>query len=361
MSGPSRQAGEDDAGAGPEPEPEPEPEASGMALPEAEGGSAAREGRLPEPEQPAPVFDHATGTALPPDEAWRRAEADAAARAAPGAVPPGCAEAEGEGLGPDDIRAGGMDAEGRTVAEVYGRSRKRFAVYRVQSGDVWVQFAQNTVEADRQRAAVANLCDLRWDIDCLADGSRRAAHYHRELAAGLQLALVGEADSAEGKLRRALAALKQERERTGRLRYMGFATLSALAMLLLLTLGSEVLLPFETPQENLWLAGKAGLVGAFFSIALAIRGRTVAPDNDRMENALEGAVRLGIGVIAGGFLLLALGSGFVTDLVSGGTASGGLARGWMHVAVLGFLGGFAERLVPDLLDRVHDGNGAAAR
>jgi hypothetical protein len=324
---------------------------------ETDGTSAAPE---PADTTAAPVADIATGEELPPDEALRRAaagpEETAQARDRKPSDTPDDAAAESRSRDGckvvADIRVNRHDSEEREIIEIYGRSSKLFAVYRVKGGDVWVQFADDQSTAAKQRAAVAKLCGMRWDLDKLADGWRREQHYHHELAGGLQLALTEEQVNAEGKISHALAALKEERQRFGRIYYMGFATITAVALLLLLSLGSELIMPLQQPQENFWLAGKAGLVGAYFSIALAIRGRTVALDNDWMGNALEGAVRLIIGVIAGGFLLLAFGSGLVTDILSGGTSpTNTIIKGWQHAAVLGFLGGFAERMVPDLLKK----------
>jgi hypothetical protein len=53
--------------------------------------------------------------------------------------------------------------------------------------------------------------------------------------------------------------------------------------------------PFQDSSSNLWLAGMAGLVGAAFCIALAIRGRTVALDTERLDNVTDGVLRLSIG------------------------------------------------------------------
>lgn len=255
-----------------------------------------------------------------------------------------------------DVSKGTEDIEGRRVEEVYARkgAPKGYAVYKVKDGDVWVQMSDDAEGANVQRTALGKVSILRWDIDRLADDWKREAHYHRELAAGLQLALQGNEQEAQDKLTRVLDALRQERAIAGRVQYMVYAALTALALLCVLYVFSESVYPFTTPSTNVWLAGKGGLMGAFLSIAISIRGRTVALDNDSMSNALEGAVRLSIGVIAGGFLLLALGSGFLTRVVAGditGVASGGQIANWQAAVILGFLGGFVERLVPNLLDK----------
>src|SRR4029077_19291399 len=96
---------------------------------------------------------------------------------------------------------------------------------------------------------------------------------------------------------------------------------------------------------------KAGLVGAAFSIALGIRNRTVGLDLNRLDNITDGVLRLLIGVIAAGVLLLILASGILPNMKIGDmTVSGGI-NSWKVVMVVGFIGGFLERLVPDLLEK----------
>jgi multisubunit Na+/H+ antiporter MnhB subunit len=121
--------------------------------------------------------------------------------------------------------------------------------------------------------------------------------------------------------------------------------------------------PFEEASSNLWLAGKAGLVGAAFSIALAIRGRTVALDTDLIDNVTDGTLRLLIGVVAAGVLLLLLASGILPNLTIGNANFSGSGLNWQMVLVVGFVGGFLERLVPDLLEKKNpqgNGNNATA-
>ena len=69
-----------------------------------------------------------------------------------------------------------------------------------------------------------------------------------------------------------------------------------------------------------------------------------------------------IGLISGGFLLLLLGSGMPPKLGSG-TAEFSMDKlGWKVVAVLGFVAGFVERMVPDLLNGAHEqASGAPAQ
>ncbi|MEG3166518.1 hypothetical protein U1701_18260 [Sphingomonas sp. PB2P19] len=98
---------------------------------------------------------------------------------------------------------------------------------------------------------------------------------------------------------------------------------------------------------SMWRGSAAGAVGAFFSIALAIRGRTVLPDLLRTANMMDALLRVVIGAIAG-TVLIALIAGDVVTFPFAGTIT------TLSTVIAGFIAGFAERLVPDLLEKVSE-------
>src|SRR6266446_8586285 len=148
-----------------------------------------------------------------------------------------------------------------------------------------------------------------------------------------------------------------KRAARGRFQYLKWSYGSAAVLIGLLFVASRFY-PFQEASSNLWLAAKAGLIGAAFSIALAIRGRTVALDTDLLDNVTDGTLRLLIGIISAGVLLLLLACGILPSLKIGDADFSASTLTWQMVLVIGFVGGFMERLVPDLLEkRNSQGNG----
>jgi len=109
-------------------------------------------------------------------------------------------------------------------------------------------------------------------------------------------------------------------------------------------------LPSDT--SSLWLAGATGAVGAFFSIAIGIRSRTVLTDLNMRDNIADSLLRILIGVIAA-TLLQCLLLAKAVHLAIGGVDLAPPAGGspWTVVLLVGFVAGFSERLIPDLLAR----------
>jgi hypothetical protein len=96
----------------------------------------------------------------------------------------------------------------------------------------------------------------------------------------LQLALDGDIEGAKATVAAAKALVLARRAARGRFQYLKWSHGVAAILIGLLFLAS-CLHPFPEASSN---AVKVGLVGAAFSIALAIRGRTVAPNTELLDN-----------------------------------------------------------------------------
>jgi hypothetical protein len=142
------------------------------------------------------------------------------------------------------------------------------------------------------------------------------ASWRTNLASGLQLALEGDLEGAKRTIAEAKTLVLAKRGARGRFQYLYWS--SGVAAILMLSLFlARAYLPIHEISTDLWLAAEAGLVGAAFSIALAIKSRTVALDTEPLANATDGMLRLSIGVICAGVLVLLVASHILPRMTIG--------------------------------------------
>ncbi|MBV8522532.1 MAG: hypothetical protein JOY71_10495, partial [Acetobacteraceae bacterium] len=198
-------------------------------------------------------------------------------------------------VGLKDIRIGNKDGRGIPITQIYAFQSDEYAIY--QAGEVMVHFADDQSKEQAQRKAILPISSARAEVNVLVQGLPCREICDRQIAYALQLALDDDSEGAKKTLEAAKVFVLGKRAARGRFQYLKWSYGVAAILIGLLFLASR-LHPFQQISSNLWLAGKAGLVGAAFSIALAIRGRTVALDTDLLDNVTDGTLRLLIGIIS---------------------------------------------------------------
>jgi len=257
-----------------------------------------------------------------------------------------------------DIRVGNKDGRGFQITRIYAVQSDEYAIY--QAGEVMVHYADDQGKAQTQRKGMLPVSSARAEVNALVQGLPCREICDRQLAYSLQLALDGDLEGAKGTVAAAKAFVLAKRAARGRFQYLKWSYGAAAVLIGLLFVASGFY-PLQPASSDLWLAAKAGLVGAAFSIALGIRGRTVALDTDLLDNVTDGTLRLLIGVISAGVLLLLFASGIVPSLKIGDADFKPSTLTWEIVLVIGFVGGFLERLVPDLLEKKNPQSDAGNR
>jgi hypothetical protein len=273
-----------------------------------------------------------------------------------------------------DIRSSPTDTLGFDIVCIYYFKPPEFAIYRTEKR-VLIQFADDSKEADQQRRDLSQLGPMRGEINGLIDGWRtapdhnrlffpngqklraRAERYDRAVADALQVGLEGDISTSCALLENVKQDILNIRIGWSRFEYllMAFATVIAIwtiAMLVMwrdadepCSISSDQLLCL-TQAVHLWRGFVAGAAGAFFSIALGIRSRTILPDLYRLANLMDATLRVVVGSIGGVILVALILAQFVQFAL--GTSSPGHFDD-LYIFIAGFVAGFTERLVPDLL------------
>jgi hypothetical protein len=311
----------------------------------------------------------------------------------------------------EDIRPAQLDFAGQKILCVYTYNPPDYAVYRTPARVV-VQFADDKATAREQRTRLSPLTPLRGQINALIDGwhtsgqpaaagqsagdpapswrrfvspsslpwvkskhrsnRKRADHYDRRVADAITTALENDVPTALALLADVKNDIISERTSIARTNYMITAfLLSAFILLLMSWLAHghlERVVQFIPPRGAIWTAISGGTVGAFFSIAIGLKGRQLVIDLQNRDNRADAILRVLIGAMSGGLLLCLLLSRLVqisgirvTSVPAGGAGS---AQSDVLVFVVGFFAGFFERLVPDLLSKTSlgtkEGEGTSA-
>jgi hypothetical protein len=263
----------------------------------------------------------------------------------------------------EDVVRNQLDDTGSPILKVYAKAPPYYAVYGTDER-VKVQYSNSDAEAAAQRKGLAPLNGVRSQIDGLIDGWRKsnrfkgkAARYDARVATSLILCLEGDPTNALASLNDIKRDINEERISWARFEYLIAA--SAFSLLLLLIVLIACFFFSRGPLLTaLWLAATGGVIGAFFSIALAISNRTVLTNLRQRDNYCDAVLRITIGLLASLVLILLMRANLLKDFKINDVALSGTKITTEAILILGFVGGFLERLVPDMLAKAASAAGA---
>jgi hypothetical protein len=250
-----------------------------------------------------------------------------------------------------DIAVDAKDDSGRLIEKVFAKFSE-FAIYSADNR-IHIQFSDNNDISKQQNEKIGALQPYREKLEYFAEEQGIPSRkYHRQIAVALRLGLFDQTTLAISVLEDAIQKAVEERARNSRISFIPAATSIALPVagvfLALSSVGSD---------KDVTFAMAGGALGAYLSMAIGIRTRALSPEVSSFPNLVDSGLRVAIGVLSAGALLLLLTSGLVSLAATSGTNPIllDLPLDWRLAMILGFGAGFSERLLPDLLSKTFPG------
>jgi hypothetical protein len=255
-----------------------------------------------------------------------------------------------------DLERGHKDKLGNKVEDILWIGTY-YAIYRSEKG-VYVQFSDCPKREADQRQRFADLCPELCELRYLTRQMRPSwifrsirrdpsSLYEHNIAQAMMLVMEGKLEPGKRLAQHALDMAVQRVTNDNTVRYFG----SCLLWWLVSVIALGAVLPHEFHSLTLqvqpfFVAGIAGATGAVLSVATRLEAFKLRPCNQSNMNYWMSGIRVGIGVVAGAILLL-LEPTILSDTMKHLVPQGD----WQPSAVLGLIGGLAERFVPNLLLR----------
>jgi hypothetical protein len=277
-----------------------------------------------------------------------------------------------------DLQKDGQDNLGNTVKEILWR-QTNYAIYRSDKG-VYVHFSDSKEEEKDQRKRFTEicpeLCELRYLTAQMKGsnwrpsffGSRKHTLYDNNMAQALMLMMEGDKDSAKDIAHQTLAMAVRRVTADNTIRYVRTCLLWAGALIVIGVMAfwavNHIGHAGATALRPYLVGGMVGAAGAVFSIVTRLEAFELKPCDESRMNYWMSAVRVLMGCMSAIALLLfadtllgdmlgkLIGSGkHLTDPI--GTDAKDVVL-WQAVAMLGFVAGFAERLIPNIVRQTAD-------
>jgi hypothetical protein len=270
-----------------------------------------------------------------------------------------------------ELVRGHKDKLGNEVIDILWIGRN-YAIYRSEKG-VYVQFSDCPREEAVQRGRFSDicpeLCELRYLTYQMRSGWNfrfkprsswyPSSLYDHNIAQAVMLVMEQKVEAGKRLAQQALDMAVQRVTNDNTVRYLCCCLICWIAAIILI--GVSHLLASSQELRSFLIAGIAGATGAVLSVATRLQAFELRPCNQSNMNYWMSGIRVGIGVLAGAILLLlapTILSNAMTHLVPHMPEQAQQAQQaefhWQTAAVLGLLGGFAERFVPNLLLRTID-------